>query len=71
MQPLLTQSLLTMYGVPIDGSWLSIAREGKEELAVLPSAGKLCDSADTWQGHLLLLLACGQAVYLKPGGCIC
>ena len=58
-------------GAPVDGSWLGVAGEGEEELAVLPPARKLCDCADARQGHLLLLLARGQAVDLKSGRSIC
>ena len=55
----------------VDGAWLSVAGECEEELAVFPPAGKLGDSANARQGHLLLLLARGQAVNLQPGCCIC
>lgn len=55
----------------VDGSGLSVAGEGEEELAVFPPASKLGDSADAGQGHLLLLLARGQAVDLQPGCGIC
>ena len=49
---------------PVGCARLCEAGEGEEELAVFSAAAKACDGANSREGNIVLLAACGQAVDL-------